>query len=99
MRHQYLIRDILAQIYHHLQIIYIKDTFNLKEPTNAFRFFFELHNFPSAFGGLLNLTTSDHNLQDPYCRHCHTYTNELPLLDLSDDSIGQGSCELDCATA
>ena len=44
-------------------------------------------------------TTSDHNLQDPYCRHCHTYTDELPLLDLSGDSIGPGSCELDCVMA
>ena len=50
-------------------------------------------------GGLLNLTTSNHNLQDPYCCHCHTYTNELLLLDLSSDSIGPGSCESDCVMA
>ena len=31
-----------------LQIAYIKDEFNLKIPTDAFRFFFELHNLPSA---------------------------------------------------
>ena len=43
---------------------------------------------PCSGRGLLNLTTSDHILQDPYCRHCHTYTDEPPLLDLSDDSIG-----------
>ena len=50
---------------------------------------------PRVEGGLLNLTTSDHNLQDPYCHHCHTYTDELLLLDLSGDSIGPGSCESD----
>ena len=49
MRHQYLIPDILAQIYYPLQIIYVRDEFNLKEPPDAFRFFFELHNLPSAF--------------------------------------------------
>lgn len=48
VRHQCLIVDVLAQIYYILQIKYVKDEFDLKTPTNAFRFFFELHNLPSA---------------------------------------------------
>ena len=31
-----------------MQIKYVKDEFDLKTPTNAFRFLFELHNLPSA---------------------------------------------------
>ena len=32
-----------------LQIEYVQDTFNLQTPYQAFQFFFELHNLPSAF--------------------------------------------------
>jgi len=48
VRHQCLIVDVLAQIYYILQIKYVKDEFDLKNPTDAFRFFFELHNLSSA---------------------------------------------------
>lgn len=48
VRHQCLIVDVLAQIYYILQIKYVKDEFDLKTPAGAFRFFFELHNLPSA---------------------------------------------------
>ena len=48
VRHQCLIVDVLAQIYYILQIKYVKDEFDLKTPTGAFQFFFELHNLPSA---------------------------------------------------
>ena len=48
VRHQCLIVNVLAQIYYILQIMYVKDEFDLTTPTGGFRFLFELHNLPSA---------------------------------------------------
>ena len=48
VRHQCSIVDVLAQIYSILQIMYVKDEFDLRTSIGAFQFLFELHNLPSA---------------------------------------------------
>jgi len=61
--HQCLIVDVLAQIYSILQIMYVKDEFDLRTPTGAFQFFFELHNLPSALPCDGQLSSADAKLR------------------------------------